>query len=185
MGIRKTPPPAKLIVGLLVKTPQQLVELENALVQAFGPIDIRMEPMLFSKTHFYEKELGNSPWRTFWAFSQTIAREALADAKIATQAIEQKAKDENGLRPFNLDPGIITLGQLFLASTKDQRQRVYLGRGIYVEPTLYYQDKGWHVFPWTYPDYAAGDYHPFFNQSRESLKSGLNLKGTPGGVPLE
>ena len=48
-------------------------------------------------------------------------------------------------RPLNLDPGYLTLGKLVLASTKDFAHRIYLGRGIYAEMTLFYRHHRWQA----------------------------------------
>ena len=74
---------------------------------------------------------------------------------------------------MNLDPGYMTLGQFFLATTKDQRQRVYIRDGIYVEPTLYFQDGHFHAFSWTYRDYQSPEYIEFLEAVRKQLKKTL------------
>ena len=63
----------------------------------------------------------------------------------------------------------MTLGQFFLATTKDQRQRVYMQRGIFVEPTLYFQDGHFHAFDWTYRDYQSEKYIAYLEQVRARL----------------
>ncbi len=75
---------------------------------------------------------------------------------------------------MNLDPGYMTLGQFFLATTKDQRQRVYIRDGIYVEPTLYFQDGHFHAFDWTYRDYQSEEYIRFLESVRKGLKVQLD-----------
>ena len=59
---------------------------------------------------------------------------------------------------MNLDPGLITLERLVLASGKNFTHRVYLGQGIWADLTMIYNKKtGWVVLPWTFPDYATED----------------------------
>ena len=63
-----------------------------------------------------------------------------------------------GSRRVNLDPGLITLERLVLASGKNFTHRVYLGQGIWADLTMIYNKKtGWVVLPWTFPDYATED----------------------------
>src|SRR5437762_1986210 len=49
--------------------------------------------------------------------------------------------------------------------------RIYLGRGIYAENTLYFTRGAWQSRPWTYPDYLRADYHQFFGRCREFLRT--------------
>jgi Domain of unknown function (DUF4416) len=184
MGSRKNPPKAKLILALLLKRPEDFSDLELRLQQRFGPVDVRGEPQVFTSTSFYAKELGATHYRAFLAFRDLVPRESLGPIKVFTNQMEGLAaapgipgEGAAKHRNFNLDPGLVTLGQLFLASTKDQRQRVYVGDGIYVEPTLYYQDKGWKTFPWTYPSYASGDYFDFLTRARQALAVQIKEQG--------
>ena len=77
-------------------------------------------------------------------------------------------------RVVNLDPGYIGLSKLVLATTKDHAHRIYIQRGIYAEVTLRYIKGAWSPWPWTYPDYAAETYHPFFMRVRERLVEQLD-----------
>jgi hypothetical protein len=74
------------------------------------------------------------------------------------------------VRPLNLDPGYVTPAKLVLASTKDYAHRIYLGRGIYAEITLFYRQRAWQAHEWTFPDYRRADYHDFLNRCREYLR---------------
>ncbi|MBI5756814.1 MAG: DUF4416 family protein [Nitrospirae bacterium] len=73
---------------------------------------------------------------------------------------------ENLLRPVNIDPGYITLAKVVLASTKDYSHRVYIGKGIYAEVTLSYENKTFRPFSYTYPDYRSDEYIALFNMAR-------------------
>ena len=59
----------------------------------------------------------------------------------------------DGRRRINIDPGYITSSNLILASTKNFSHRLYLGRGIFGEVTMRYENKDFTRLPWTYPDY--------------------------------
>jgi hypothetical protein len=72
----------------------------------------------------------------------------------------------------------MTLGQFFLATTKDQRQRVYIRDGIFVEPTLYFQDGHFHAFDWTYNDYQSPEYIRYLEEVRRRLAY-QHTKGKP------
>jgi hypothetical protein len=70
-------------------------------------------------------------------------------------------------RQINIDPGYLSLDKVVLATHKDYSHRLYLGKGIYGEVTLFFKDKTFNPFPWTYPDYRTHEYINFFNDARE------------------
>ena len=160
------PQPVKLIVGLLAGNRSHLDAGLTRLIERFGTPDSTMDPVPFSHTKYYEEELGSTPLRGFASFDALFPRTQLPDLKLWTNDTE-RALSIGGKRTVNLDPGYLTLGQVFLASTKDQRQRVYVRDGIYVEPTLYYRNGNFHPFEWTYPDYRNGNYFVFLEKARD------------------
>lgn len=175
MGTPHFPDPAQLLVGLLLRSPAQFTDIHAQLSKHFGPVAAELAPFPFKWTSYYQKELGDQPWRAFLVFENLVERTTIADIKLLTNQIEDSYADANG-RPINLDPGLITLGQLFLASTKDQRQRVYLQKGIYLEPTLYFQNGEFHPFEWTYRDYQSSEYRDFFKSARQHLAAQLQAR---------
>jgi len=80
-----------------------------------------------------------------------------------------------GPRSINIDPGYLDLARLVLASTKDYKHRIYLNKGIYAEVTLFYQDRTFQPWQWTYPDYKTPEYIAIFNKIRDILI--LQIKG--------
>jgi len=96
--------------------------------------------------------------------------------KINTNIIEEKLS-KHGLRIINIDPGYLDMAKLILASTKDYKHRIYLDKGIYAEITLFYQNKNFTPWEWTYPDYKSSDYIAIFNHIRalyaEQIKNKL------------
>ncbi len=183
MGRIRTPAPVKLVVGLLGRDPEILKSARALLAAQFGPEEEVMDPIPFVWTRYYAPELGEKPLRSFVSYEELIPREALVDAKLFTNRLEDDLSRE-GLRPVNLDPGYLTLGQLFLASTKDQRWRVYVGRGIFVEPTLYFQDGAFHPFPWTYRDYRSPEDLGYLSAARAKLAYQRNHGGRPYSTRL-
>ena len=166
MGQPSLPSPIRLVVGLLAKETDWMDRARKALLEKFGEEDASLGPFPFIWTHYYREELGDSPLRLLLAYEKPIPRESVVDIKLWTNQLEL-AYANGGLRPVNVDPGYMTLGQFFLATTKDQRQRVYVRDGIYVEPTLYYEKGSWQAFPWTYRDWKSDEYRPFFNVARQ------------------
>jgi hypothetical protein len=178
MGSCKTPAKVKLIIGILGESQEILNPIREILSARLGPEEEILEPIPFSWTRFYSQELGENPWRSFVSYEELIPRETLVDIKLFTNELEMKHSREDKRR-INLDPGYLTLGQLFLASTKDQRQRVYVRDGIYVEPTLYFQDGAFHPFPWTYRDYQSDEYRAYFFKARSKLAYQKRHGGAP------
>jgi hypothetical protein len=78
-----------------------------------------------------------------------------------------------GKRTINIDPGYITEAKLVLTTTKDFHHRIYLGKGVYAEVTLYYRNGGFCEFPTTYPDYRTPQYKQILSQIRETYRHKL------------
>jgi hypothetical protein len=162
MGIPKTPLPVRLIIGILAANGELAGEARQKLTERFGAVDLEMQPVPFAHTNYYMDELGKNPLRSFLSFENRIERESIAAIKLETNEMERIWN-----RAVNLDPGYMTLGQFFLATTKDQRHRIYLGQGIFAEVTLYFENGHFHPFDWTYPDYKSESYIKFLEKARE------------------
>lgn len=176
MGQVHKPLPARLVIGFLAKDASLVEKVRPLLKEIYGEEKDFLEPFPFTFTNYYQEEIGLNPVRAFVTYQQLIDRKLIPDIKLHTNEVELSIAEElgtPGLRPINLDPGYMTLGQFFLATTKDQRQRVYLRDGIYVEPTLYFQDGHFHAFEWTYRDYQSEKYVRFLESVRKDLKREL------------
>jgi hypothetical protein len=139
-------------------------------IEAWGPIALESQPFLFEETCFYEKSMGKGLKKVLFAFSNLVDPAALPDLKHETNRWEQQFTQQFSgpeSRPLNLDPGYVTEAKLVLASTKDRDHRIYLGRGIFAEITLFYRDGAWQNRPWTYPNYRREDYHQFLGRCRD------------------
>ena len=71
-----------------------------------------------------------------------------------TDAIELEYAEE-GKRKINLDPGILTEANIILATTKNRSHRIAIGKNLYGEVTLIYQNHKYNALPWTYADYKS------------------------------
>ncbi len=182
MGRIKSPVKVKLVVGLLGTDLEILNRARSTLKQYFGNEEEIMDPIPFIWTDYYVEEVGKSPLRCFISYEPQIARESIVDIKLRTNELESelsREKSDSGLRPVNIDPGYLTLGQFFLATTKDQRHRVYIRDGIFVEPTLYFESGKFHPFAWTYPDYRSEAYQTYFSSARSKLAYQIRNEGRP------
>ncbi len=131
-------------------------ELRTSLEAEFGPIDCVSPSIPFSYTDYYVPEMGEGIERFFISFHNLISPDALADAKLFTDRIE-KRWIENGGRKINLDPGTMSAASVILATTKNRSHRIAIGRRLYAEVTLIYQNHGFVSFPWTYSDYRSSE----------------------------
>jgi hypothetical protein len=196
MATPSVPPPVKLICGMLTSRRELLAEAQGELVNLFGPVDVASEIMDFDFTHYYDQEMGTPLLRQFVSFAELVPPESLAEAKHATNAMEQyfaeadtvlrgrrtvapqTAEPGEPRRPINLDPGYVDSPKLVLASMKNFAHRIYVGRGVYAEVTLLHRRGQWTPLEWTFPDYASGRYWPFLDPVRKRLREQLGSEKT-------
>lgn len=142
----------------------------------FGDVALESESFAFTETNYYDASMGAGLVKRFFAFERLADPGELPRWKLASNEWEDEYcalglhSDE---RPLNLDPGYLTEAKLVLASTKDHHHRLYLAEGIYGEVTLCFQRGQWREREWTYPNYRRADYHAFFTQCRDYLRSRL------------
>jgi hypothetical protein len=110
--------------------------------------------------------MGPGIRRRFLSFRDTVFPDLLPEIKIKTNDLEQKYARE-GRRKINLDPGLLDLNRLVLATTKNTGHRIPLCRGIYGEVTLIYMKKDFHPLPWTYSDFRSPEYTLILKEIRE------------------
>ncbi|BBE30010.1 hypothetical protein OSSY52_01510 [Tepiditoga spiralis] len=111
----------------------------------FGKIDYISKPLDFQRfTDYYNEEMGKNIVVEGRMISlELMASPAfLADAKLITNKIEEKFAID-GKRKVNLDVGYVHHTQFVLATTKQQGNRIYIGRNIYAEITLMYVYGKW------------------------------------------
>lgn len=155
----------KLIIGFIFKEEGILNKTRFLLERQFGKIDFESQTLPFTHTDYYEKEFGRNLKRKFISFKKLILPQNLPKIKIITNIIEKKLSTQ-GSRTINIDPGYLDLAKLVLASTKDYKHRIYLNQLIYAEVTLFYENKSFRPWEWTYPDYKTPEYIAIFNQIR-------------------
>jgi hypothetical protein len=174
------PRPAKLVIGVLLRDRLLFPGVAAELEAGFGPLDLVSPWLPFDYTGYYEREMGAPLWRRVLAFKPLVGQERLAEIKLATNAIEQ-SRAAGGRRSVNVDPGYLLLERFVLASGKNFTHRIYVGRGIYADLTLLFQNGDFRALPWTYPDYADHPLRRFLSAVRR--KYGLDLKLLPAQDP--
>ncbi len=172
-GVRKGG--VKLFIGFIFASEEIYLKTKRKLIRKFGQSDFESQTLPFNHTQYYQKEFGINLKRKFLSFKRLIKAETLAQIKIITNKIEQGLTHQ-GKRQINIDPGILSLSKIILATTKDYKHRIYLAKGIYAEVTLYYQDKSFQPWEWTYPDYKTPEYIKIFNHIREIYSHQLDLR---------
>ena len=159
------PPKAKLFIGILFSDESLILSAHEILTKKFGEIDFQTKKIPFAHTSYY-KSMGANLTKVFYSYKKLIRREDIAGIKLFTNGLERRLSGK-GERKINIDPGYITLANVFLATCKDYFHRTYLGRGVYLENEYRYVGKQFHPWEWTYPDYLKPEYIFFFHEVRK------------------
>ncbi|MBU0683105.1 MAG: DUF4416 family protein [Candidatus Omnitrophica bacterium] len=166
--------PIKLVVSIIYKEDRFLKKAEEELKKHYGDSEAFFLKVPFDYTKYYCEEMGSPLKRKEISFKKLVETKKIPDIKLLTNKIEDKFCEKNK-RTVNIDPGYITAAKLVLLTTKDFVHRVYLGKCIFAESTLFYQNNTFNAWPWTYPDYASKEMVDYFNKVRE-----VYVNGSPG-----
>lgn len=177
MSKPKEPLPAKLIFSIIFNpTDERLEAAVTDLEERFGPVDYRSPILAFDATDYYYREMGEKLSRQFISIKELVGRERLALIKHGAYEIEEKHLRGDGNRSVNIDPGLLSLENLVLATGKNFNHRIYLGQGIFAEVTLMYRHGAFIPLPWTYPDYASAEIGKILTAIRKQLALDLKKK---------
>jgi len=154
MGKVRLPPPVQFFASIIFGDSGILSHIEAGLAQLIGPIAERTDIVSFSQSGYYRPEMGEGLKRYFLLFEPLLERDMLADIKLGANGIEHTGA-ENGRRAVNVDPGYIALEHVVLGTTKGYSHRIYLGKGIFADLTLLYENGSYRRLKWTYPDYGS------------------------------
>jgi hypothetical protein len=175
--------PVKLFTGILCADDALLEGARRTLENRFGPVDYVSSRFLFDLTNYYENEMGASIGRWFWSFERLIDPGILPQVKLFTNDTESEFAGD-GKRKINLDPGYLDFHKVILASVKERAQKIYLGSGIYADPTLYYLKGRFHCYDWSLPDFKTDLYYPVFEELRKLYRTALRIGWlSAGGSP--
>jgi hypothetical protein len=176
--------PVKLVVGLISSDPNLLGQAQSALAEGFGTISVKSPEIPFSFTDYYEKEMGPNLIRQWVGFEGLVESDQLFDFKLRTGQLEKRFRTSDGKRRVNLDPGLLTLHNLVLASTKGFAHRIYMREGIYAELELIFQSGKFQPLAWTYPDYQTPVCQEFLMRCRKELLADAALQRTGQDNPI-
>lgn len=169
MSIPRVPEVAMVVLSILTPSRESWDAAAPSVIRQLGPVEEDLGPLDFGFTTYYDAEMGPGIRRWIWAFSDLVDRSELSGIKCLTNRVEQTYSLE-GRRRFNLDPGLMTLGNFVLATGKDNAHRIYLRDGIFADLTLIYRGGTFRPLEWTYPDYADSQMLNLLNGLRQRYK---------------
>ncbi len=165
----RIPSKALLIHSLLAQKEQLIQEVLAVLTEEYGKTAFKSSILPFHHTDYYEKEFGSNLKRLFVGFAQLVPQNILVRAKLFAMGVEQRFSC-NGNRLINIDPGMLTLERLVLATAKNFTHRIYLGQGVFADLILIFQKGSFRPLPWTFPDYKADEAMALWHAWRDLYK---------------
>jgi hypothetical protein len=149
--------PRALLISLLDNNPGARAQALRCLSARFGPLVMLSQSLPFMDSTYYEAEMGANLSRRLLLFQPLIAEERLPIIKRLCISLERDLS-QGGRRLVNIDPGALSRESPVLATTKPKAHRLRLGRGVYGDLTLLFQQGDFMPLPWTYPDYGSRFY---------------------------
>lgn len=170
--------PHKLFVAALLAPSFGSERVHRMVEQAFGPVDLVLPSHEFAHSTYYEPEMGPHLQRALFAVAPLVDPGDLARFKERSNALEREpaatrpgadgpSSGEPGRgRVINLDPGLLSLSRVILATTKASAHRVPLRDGFFAEITLLYRSGRYRPFEWTYPDFRSDEFVEWLGRLR-------------------
>ena len=146
--------PVALVCAVLADSAETLTDAKERLVECFGSLRAESAVYDFDFTSYYEAEMGAGLRKQLACFAERIDPAELAAIKAQTMELE-RAMSREGCRRANIDPGLLSIESLVLATTKYAGHRVCIAPQLYAEVTLLYQQGRYRPLEWTYPDYQG------------------------------
>jgi len=162
--------PVKYFAALLLSSGVEPgAVIDGGLGRILGEADFIGPHHPFDMTDYYEDEMGPALNRVIVSFTRLGKAPDLTEVKLAVDRLEEKFSGDTG-RTVNIDPGYIDYFKAVLASFKEGPQKIYLGRGVYADPVLMFEDHEWRILPWSFPDFREGLYMEEFSAIRRIYK---------------
>lgn len=149
--------PVKQIVGILWADRTVLENGLDRLRDCWGPMDYVGDDILFGITDYYENEMGTKLARRWISFTNLIAPESTAQAKLICNKLEFEVSGQTQ-RKVNLDIGYLDHNKVVLASMKYAGQKIHLTGGIYADLVGRYKQGRYQAMEWSFPDFKDGRY---------------------------
>ncbi len=174
-------PPYGLFFGSILYNNERLdvEKVKQKWIDRFGPA-VEFHHSFFPMKSYYSRQMGPEEKlrRILMASLRPLGREHLVEHKIWADQLEKELQEGQELRPLNLDLGLLTLENMVLATGKSFSHRLYLGKGVYADLNLQFENKTMKPLSWTYPDYSHPDFIQFFNWLRGFLLRKNSEKNT-------
>lgn len=143
-----------------------------ALERKLGRVEFETLEIPCADTHTYREEMGENLMRRFYSFERRVDRDALVDLKAICHKIEPQFADTvDGFhfRTVNIDPGILSLENVMMASHRGYNHQIYLRNGVYAEVALIFAGGALRKLPWTNPDFCDDEAISFFERTHQNL----------------
>ena len=164
--------PVALICAITARDENILAEARGKLADQRGPIRLQGPVYPFDYTTYYADEMGQNLIKQLIWFEELVDPAVLPHAKHQTMEVEiELAEYSEGKirRRVNIDPGLVSIESLVLASTKYSGHRICIAPGLYAETTLLFKKKRYSPFEWTYSDYQTDEVQVFLQEIRAHL----------------
>ena len=174
--------PAALLCALAVDGEASECRALSLLVDRFGPIAAISASYPLATEGHYAREMGAELSKKIVCFADLVDPAILAQAKVDAMDMERRLARKEGtdfFRRANIDPGLLSIESLVLATSKRAGHRICIASGLYAETTLLYQKGQYRPLPWTYLDYQSELVQSFLLERRRWLK---NLRREAGAL---
>jgi hypothetical protein len=167
--------PVALICAVMADAEPRLTHARDALVEQLGPLYCQSAVYPFAFTSYYEAEMGTGLIKQLLCFGERVDPAELPRIKRWTMELEKRMgreERERILRQVNVDPGLVSIESLVLATTKYSGHRICIAPSLYAEVTLLYQKGRYAPLQWTYQDYQTEAIQQFLLEIRAWLMEG-------------
>ena len=172
--------PVALIGAITARDQDTLAAARSQLASRLGPIRRQGRVYPFEFTAYYTKEMGENLIKQLVWFEELVDPAFLPQAKHGTMEVEKELGElREGIirRRANIDPGLVSVESLVLATTKYSGHRICIAPGLYAEVTLLFQQGQYRPQEWTYPDYRTGEVQELLQEIRAHLRQQRRLRG--------
>ena len=166
MSKLQEPPLVALFISIIFNKDSELENCINDLIAEYGEVELLSSRFDFGFSDYYNEEMGDDLSREFISFKKLISRDNIVEIKIYANYLEEKYSTK-GRRTINIDPGYLSAEHMVLSTGKGFSHRPYLGKGVYADLTLLFQDNKFKSLEWTYPDYKTEQIQNYFYELRK------------------
>lgn len=164
----KEPAPSILVVAAMWRPEIDDAQARAEISRCFGAICAETQVFDFTQTAYYEPEMGAGLKKAFLACAGLAPRDSLPTFKQQAIELETLRLGSDGSRLINVDPMLVSMENVVIATSKNFPHRIYLGEGVYGDLAFLRRKGGFEPLPWTYADYAEN--LAFFNRLHGLLK---------------